>query len=65
MSACVTADTPLPRARAWRRTAGDGKRPGRTRAQTTARDAYLARETAKASAARIGDSIDNDLVAAP
>ena len=42
-----------------------GKRLGHTRAQTTARDAHLARETAKASAAQIGDGIDNDLVAAP
>ena len=42
-----------------------GKRLGHTRVQTTARYAQLARETAMASAARIGDSIDNDLVAAP
>lgn len=42
-----------------------GKRPGHTRVQTTARYARLARETVKASAARIGDGIDNDLVAAP
>ena len=38
-----------------------GKLLGRTRAQTTARCAHLARVTVKASAARIGDSIDNDL----
>ena len=32
--------------------------------QTTARYAHLARDTVKASAARIGDSIDQDLDAA-
>ena len=35
------------------------------RVYTTARYAHLARDTVKASAARIGDSIDNDLVATP
>ena len=42
-----------------------GKLLGHTQVQTTARYAHLARDTVKASAARIGDSIDNDLVAAP
>ena len=42
-----------------------GKLLGHTQAQTTARYAHLARDTVKASAARIGDSIDNDLVATP
>ncbi len=42
-----------------------GKRLGHTRAQTTARYAHLARDSVEASAARISDSIDNDLVAAP
>ena len=37
---------------------------GYTQVQTTARYAHLARDTVKASAARIGDSIDNDLDAA-
>ena len=36
-----------------------------TQVQTTARYAHFARDTVKASAARIGDSIDNDLIAAP
>ena len=35
-----------------------------TQVQTTARYAHLARDTVKASAARIGGSIDNDLVTA-
>ena len=34
---------------------------GHTHVQTSARYAYLARDTVRASAARIGDSIDNDL----
>ena len=38
-----------------------GKLLGHTQVQTTARYARLARDTVKASAARIGDSIDNDL----
>ena len=38
-----------------------GKLLGHTQVQTTARYAHLARDTVKASAARIGDSIDNDL----
>ena len=42
-----------------------GKLLGHTQVQTTARYAHLARDTVKASAARIGDSIDSDLVAAP
>ena len=42
-----------------------GKLPGHTQVQTTARYAHHARDTVKASAARIGDSIDNDLDAAP
>ena len=42
-----------------------GKLLGHTQVQTTARYAHLARDTVKASAARIGDSIDNDLVATP
>ena len=42
-----------------------GKLLGHTQVQTTARCAHLARDTVKASAARSGDSIDNDLVAAP
>ncbi len=39
-----------------------GKLLGHTQVQTTARYAHLARDTVQASAARIGDSIDNDLV---
>ena len=42
-----------------------GKLLGHTQVQTTARYAHLARDTVKASAARIGDCIDNDLDAAP
>ena len=42
-----------------------GKLLGHTQVQTTARYAHLARDTVKASASRIGDSIDNDLDAAP
>ena len=38
-----------------------GKLLGHTQVQTTARYAHLARDTVKASAARIGDSIDQDL----
>ena len=38
-----------------------GKLLGHTQVQTTARHAHLARDTVKASAARIGDSIDEDL----
>ena len=38
-----------------------GKLLGHTQVQTTARYAHLARDTVKASAARIGDSIDHDL----
>ena len=38
-----------------------GKLLGHTQVQTTARYAHLARDTVKASAARIGDSIENDL----
>ena len=34
---------------------------GHTQVQTTARYAHLARDTVKASAARIGDSIERDL----
>ena len=41
-----------------------GKLLGHAQVQTTARYAHLARDTVKASAARIGDSIDNDLDAA-
>ena len=41
-----------------------GKLLGHTQVQTTARYAHLARDTVKASAARIGDSIDDDLEAA-
>ena len=41
-----------------------GKLLGHTQVQTTARYAHLARDTVKASAARIGDSIDSDLEAA-
>ena len=40
-----------------------GKLLGHTQVQTTARYAHLARNTVKASAARIGDSIDGDLEA--
>ena len=40
-----------------------GKLLGHTQVQTTARYAHLARDTVKASAARIGDSIENDLYA--
>ena len=36
--------------------------PARPAVQTTARYAHLARDTVKASAARIGDSIERDLV---
>ena len=39
-----------------------GKLLGHTRVQTTARYAHLARDTVKASAARIGDGIERDLV---
>lgn len=42
-----------------------GKLLGHTQVQTTARYAHLARDTVKTSAARTGDTIDNDLVAAP
>ena len=42
-----------------------GKLLGHTQVQTTARYAHLARDTVKASAARIGDSIDSDLDAPP
>ena len=38
-----------------------GKLSGHTQVQTTARYAHLARDAVKASAARIGDSIDQDL----
>ena len=38
-----------------------GKLLGHTQVQTTARYAHLARDTVKASAARIGDSVDHDL----
>ena len=38
-----------------------GKLLGHTQVQTTARYAHLARDTVKASAGRIGDSIDGDL----
>ena len=38
-----------------------GKLLGHTQVQTTARYAHLARDTVKASAARIGDSIEQDL----
>jgi len=38
-----------------------GKLLGHTQVQTTARYAHLARDTVKASATRIGDSIDSDL----
>ena len=41
-----------------------GKLLGHTQLQTTARYAHLARDTVKASAARIGDSIERDLDAA-
>ena len=41
-----------------------GKLLGHTQVQTAARYAHLARDTVKASAARIGDSIDRDLDAA-
>ena len=41
-----------------------GKLLGHTQVQTTARYAHLARDTVKASAACIGDSIDGDLAAA-
>ncbi len=40
-----------------------GKLLGHTQLQTTAPYAHLARDTVKASAARIGDSIDGDLEA--
>ena len=39
-----------------------GKLLGHSRVQTTARYAHLACDTIKASAARIGDSIDSDLL---
>ena len=42
-----------------------GKLLGPTQVQTTARYAHLARDSVKASVARIGDSIDDDLDAAP
>ena len=38
-----------------------GKLLGHTQVQTTTRYAHLARDTVKASAARIGDSIESDL----
>ena len=38
-----------------------GKLLGHSQVQTTARYAHLARDTVKASATRIGDSIDHDL----
>ena len=38
-----------------------GKMLGHTQVQTAARYAHLARDTVKASAARIGDSIERDL----
>ena len=38
-----------------------GKLLGHTQVQTTAQYAHLVRDTVKASAARIGDSIENDL----
>ena len=38
-----------------------GKLLGHTQVQTTVRYAHLARDTVKAPAARIGDSIDGDL----
>ena len=41
-----------------------GKLLGHTQVQTTARYAHLARDTVKASTARIGDSIHGDLDAA-
>ena len=41
-----------------------GKLLGHTQVQTTARYAHLAPDTVKASAARIGDSIEGDLGAA-
>ncbi len=41
-----------------------GKLLGHTQVQTRARYTHLARDTVKASAARIGDSIDDDLEAA-
>ena len=40
-----------------------GKLLGHTQVQTTARHAHLARDTIKASAACIGDSIEGDLEA--
>ena len=40
-----------------------GKLLGHTQVRTTARYAHLARDTVKASAARIGDSIEQDLEA--
>ena len=42
-----------------------GKMLGHIQVQTSARYAHHARDTVKASAARISDSIDNDLVTAP
>ena len=42
-----------------------GKLLGHTQVQTTARYAHLARDTVKASATRIGDSIEHDLHAPP
>ena len=41
-----------------------GKLLGHTQVQTTARYAHLARDTVKASVARIGDSIKRDMEAA-
>ena len=41
-----------------------GKLLGHTQARTTARYAHLARDTVKASAARIGDSIERNLTEA-
>ena len=48
----------------WRLAKGSpmiGKLLGHTQVQTTARYAHLARDTVKVSAARIGDSIEQDL----
>ena len=41
-----------------------GKLLGHTQVQTTARYAHLVRDTVKASAERIGNSIDSDLTEA-
>ena len=46
---------------AGRRVADNREAPRSTQVQTTARYAHLARDTMKASAARIGDSIERDL----